>query len=197
MIINDQYIFVHVPKTGGQSVTVALGGRSGPYLHTPLAAVQKEKRFAFGFVRNPWDRLVSLYHFLCQKNFKQTDNFDQAKVREVGFKAWLMDDEFFMNEDLKIPLTRKQDKGSPKYDMLPMQKRTQMWWLDGCDFIGQFESLSLDFYKACNLVGIKGKGLPHINKTEHRHYRYYYDGEMIDFVAQHFKPEIEQFGYQF
>jgi hypothetical protein len=39
--------------------------------------------------------------------------------------------------------------------------------------------------------------LPHLLRSEHRPYRHYYDAEARDFVAQHYRSDIETFGYDF
>lgn len=201
VIVADRYIFVHVPKTGGQSITKVLGGKTqGISTHTPLRCVTHD-RFAFGFVRNPWARMVSLYRFLCQKRFRATDSFDQDRVRRVGFGAWLMEDEFFMAED-RLPegepwIMRECWKGDGGADLPPMQRRPQLWWLDGCDFIGRFEAIKEDFQSACALAGIPGPTLPHINRTSGDDWRREYDDESIAFVARHFAPDIARFGYAF
>lgn len=202
MIAADKFIFVHVPKTGGQSITIALGGRTpGIALHTPLfAAPDPAGRLTFGFVRNPWARLVSLYCFLCQKRFKPTDNFDQDQVRAIGFKSWLMSDRFFMAEDGLPPgeAWRIRHAGGLFDDTLPpMQRRPQMFWLDGCQLIGRFESLTDDFAEICKLIGMAAPTLPHVNASEHAAWRGYYDDESRRFVAEHFQKDLEQFNYQF
>ncbi len=196
MILANSYIFVHVPKTGGQSVSAALGGKSTSVsTHTPLAGVDREGRFAFGFVRNPWERMVSLYHFLCQKTFKHTDNFNQPEVRAAGFKRWLLEHEFYMQEDY-LPNGECWVVGGYG-ELPPMQRRPQLWWLDGCDYIGRCEHLQKDFNRVCERIGIRVAELPHINKTKHQHYRGYYDGDTRDFIEHYFQPEIERFGYRF
>jgi hypothetical protein len=191
------YIFVHVPKTGGQSISKALGGKTGAIpTHTPLFSIEKGDCFAFGFIRNPWDRMVSLYSFLCQKQFKNTDNFKKEKVRGAGFKRWLMEDEFYMKEDYQLPIGESWVVGGHG-EFPPMQRRSQLWWLKGCDYIGRFESLSSGYHEVCKQIGMSNGNLSHINKTKHAHYSRFYDSETIDFIAKHFQPEIELFGYSF
>ena len=193
-----KFIFVHVPKTGGQSISAVLGGKTPEVpTHAPLYAYDDPQYFRFGFVRNPWDRMVSLYHFLCQKKFKQTDNFRQDEVRAAGFKNWLTGHEFFMKEDYLSAGECWVVGGKDKDNMLPMQQRSQMFWLNGCDFIGRVENLDADFRKACEMAGIKAKPLPHINKTRHDEYRQYYDDRAGEWVAWYFRDEIIKFGYEF
>ncbi len=199
MIVDQRrgYLFVHVPKTGGQSISKALGGKTKRIsTHDPLFAHDRENLYSFGFVRNPWDRMVSLYHYLCQKNFKNSDRFNQQQVRSLGFKRWLLEDSFYMKEDDSF--LRRATRGIDQDGYLkPMQRRTQLYWLDGADYIGAYENLRGEMIRLCQHLSIKCGHIPHINKSEHKHYREYYNSETIEHVAEHFAPEIEMFGYSF
>lgn len=202
MISRDGLIFVHNPKAAGQTITLALGGKTPDLAtHTPARCVQKGDRFAFGFTRNPWSRMASLYRFLCQKTFRRTDNFDQAAIRAMGFKRWLMDDRFIMQEDLHPTgepwVMREHWKGEGGADLPPMQRRPQIWWLDGCDFIGRFERLTEDFRQAMRLAGLSAPALGHVNTTSGGDWRTEYDAESRAFVTEHFAPDIARFGYRF
>lgn len=183
MIIADEWIFVHVPKVAGSSIIRALGGSvSDENMHRPLFMTPINDRPAFGFVRNPWDRMVSLYSRLIEKTHF-VDLSGQRITR--SFKDWLTEDEYYANHDDNWP-------GQP-----PHQRRSQMWWLEGCDFVGRFETLDADFDHVCRAYGINTGGLPHVNRSSHGHYSTYYDDRARDFVAHYFKPEIDLFGYKF
>ena len=69
-------VYVHVPKCGGISVQETLGIRHpghapAIYYHAELPEVMAQG-YSFGFCRNPYDRLVSAFHFL--KHSPRTTN---------------------------------------------------------------------------------------------------------------------------
>lgn len=200
-VVGKNYIFIHVPKSAGQSVTSRLGGltKSVPG-HAPLFYLPEEtrkSRFAFGFVRNPWARMVSVYAFMCNKPVRRNEDPEYQKaMRRMGFETWLMEDAFFAYDDRLW----KTD------DLAPSQRRSQMFWVDGCEFIGKVETLDADFAHVAESIGLKPRwrerfgqtrGVPHKNKSQHKDYRSYYSDDAAAFVARHFAPEIERFGYGF
>jgi len=197
-VVTSKYIFIHVPKAAGQSVNRRLGGATrGVPEHAPLSFFDVRNRFTFGFARNPWSRMVSLYSFICQKTLRSPESpAYQREARRMGFKAWLTEDHFFMD----------QDKNWMIQDLPSMQRRPQMFWLEGCDFIGKVESLEQDFKIARKTAGIRprlgeifgqGRSLEHRNRSSHTDYRRYYDAESKTFVARHFEMDIDAFKYTF
>lgn len=172
MITNSRFIFVHNPKTGGTSITEALGGQITEDANLPLFRVSRNGRFAFGFVRNPWSRMVSMYHWAVENHFVHR-----------SFKAWLTKMDHRMTTD--------------RITVLPLQRRSQMWWLHGCDFIGRFETLQADFNHAVETVGLGSRSLPHINQSDHGDWRGHYDRDTTAFVQKHFVQDIDRFGYRF
>lgn len=200
-VVGSNFIFIHVPKSAGQSVSKRLGGVSrGLPGHAPLFFIDanlRRGRFAFGFVRNPWDRMVSVYAFLCAKTVKRNESAEyQLNIREMGFKRWLLDDAFFQEQD---SLWR-----TPGLE--PIQRRSQMFWLEGCDFVGRVETLEADFSAIRSQLNQKPgwaerlgwkSVMPHRNRSRHAQYQTYYDDETREFIAGHFRPEIARFGYMF
>ena len=197
MIINRElkFIFVHVPKTGGNAIENTLPKchrrkdrkkfreMVPREKHILLKDVNSDGLFSFGFVRNPWDRMVSLYHFRAQKD-NQNNKFDQQRLRDYGFEKSLLTGILGVNNP---------PWNAPELNMT----NDAMTWLEGCDFIGQFEWLQQDFDHICEVIKIDKRELPHTNKSNHEDYRKYYTQEMVDFVADAHKDTIEAFGYTF
>jgi len=197
MVINREkgFIFVHVPKTAGNAIECALPKcdrikRKKQFRqmvprekHILLKDINKDGLFAFGFVRNPWDRMVSLYHFRTQKD-NQNNKFDQQRLRDYGFEKSL--------------LTGILGENNPPWDQPELNMTNDaMTWLEGCDYIGRFESLQKDFDTICNKIGLGKIELDHTNSSRHDNYRKYYTPEMIEYVAETHKQTIERFGYEF
>jgi len=169
----EKWVFVHNPKTAGSSIVNALGGSSDEPMHLPCRLCGSMGRPTFGFIRNPWDRLVSIHSFQVQRGKTRT-----------SFREWLLHGEQRYEYD--------------EEDLPRIQCREQMFWLDGCNFIGQYEDLEADLNTIMKILGHREKiVLEHLNKSEHAHYREYYDDEMREFVASWFAGDIALYNYEF
>ena len=65
-------IYIHIPKTGGTSVaTAVLGKRAGHFTASEIQRSMGIETFsslsAFTVVRNPYNRLLSAYHYICNR----------------------------------------------------------------------------------------------------------------------------------
>jgi len=132
--------------------------------------------FKFAFVRNPFDRAVSIYKYVQQQ--------ESAKCRES----------FTLSKTFKkFAATNLMSKSG----------KDSIWFSDqysqvkDCDFIGRFENLQADFDIVCQKLGIIRKPLPVKNVTKHKHYSQYYDDETIEIVAKKYEKDIKRFGYKF
>lgn len=181
----DRFIFIHINKTGGSSIEKAL---NIPFEHkTALEKIDEisreewDRKLTFTIVRNPWDKVVSHYHYRVQTN--QTELGD----KRIGFKEWVklaygnQDDDYYDNPKMFMP---------------------QLNWITDkngkilVDEIIYFENLDGEFKKVLKKLG-RNKTLPHIKKSNHRNYREYYDQETIEIVRNWYKRDIECFGYKF
>lgn len=133
--------------------------------------------FKFGFVRNPWDRTVSLYE--RREGLQMAD-----KMTFEEFVGWI--------------------EYSSDTCIHPLPHKNQLDWFinpDGnvmVDFIGKFENFKENWSFVCNNLGIKVQ-LPHknYNVRKQRHYTEYYNDTTKDTIAKKFKVDIDYFGYEF
>ena len=68
----------------------------------------------------------------------------------------------------------------------------------GVDVILRMETLQNDWDQLFPQLGIRDPlKLPLVNSSKHKDYRTYYSSEDIAFVREHWKEDIEAFGYNF
>ena len=138
---------------------------------------QFREYFKFGFVRNPWDRVVSLY--LRKEGIQLRDS-----MRFEEFVDWI--------------------RYSSSTCIYPVPHVNQLdWFVDGSgnllvDFIGKFERLQQDWAPIAAKLGLPGD-LPHVNQNPiaRKHYTEYYTDRTRDIIAQRFRVDIERFEYDF
>jgi hypothetical protein len=143
-------------------------------LRSHLPSEVFEDLFKFAFVRNPWDLMVSYYHYLlCEPRHHR-----HQQVRRIeSFEAYV---EYMVRRN-RFPQTRYVT-GAKGHLLV--------------DFVGRFESLRADFGYVCRRLGLTLR-LPHVNQSAHRDYRTYYSDRSAELVATHFRRDIERFGYTF
>lgn len=202
MISHDQrLIFVHIQKTGGNAICAALGQPPDcPEKHF-LARDLRERYgaktwddyFKFGFVRNPWDRLVSWWSMM-ERN--RAAGVPEARLN--AFQRFILDrantfEQFLENCDEEI-----LDQDGPKWIY-----RNQLDYLVdssgqlAVDFVGRFENLQQDFDFIARRAGGLPRALPRMNASQHRHYGSYYTPALAQKVADRFERDIQAFGYTF
>ncbi len=65
------------------------------------------------------------------------------------------------------------------------------------DFVGRFENLTHDFNYVCEKIGSPKRDLPRLNVSNKESYTRFYSEETRDLVGETFRPDIEAFGYRF
>jgi hypothetical protein len=213
--LRRNFLFVHIAKTGGTSVRAALererwrepwalarflcsrlsalsGHRLGVKLprHAKAIAAREmlprelyDRLFKFAFVRNPWDLQVSSFHHIRRE-----------RPHLLG-----------PHQDFAAFLCHKLDPARPfQYHIDTSIERQSDYLIDLhgnviVDFVGRYERLEEDFAEACRRIGITTPALPHRRRSTDRgrDYRSYYTDETRALVADHFRADVEMFGYQF
>lgn len=179
-------LFAHVPKTGGCSIARALR-EAGVDILTPkhhrLSGLIKLYRpdFTFSFVRNPFERLVSAYFYLSQDPPSSTDK------------------RFYVRYLKKIPDFASFVKilGNCRQIRNYIHFRPQVFYLDApVDFLGKTENINRDFGLLCSKLDMKKVDLKRINRSNHNHYKSYYDEKSTEIVLNVYKEDFETFGYE-
>jgi len=193
------WIFVHIQKTGGNSVRAALGADIfDPHKHFFAAELRDmhgpaawDASFKFSFVRNPWDRLVSWWSMIDngRKTTTQAPNgfFDYVLARAASFEEFLTrcTDEI-VDPDGRKQIFRNQVDYLVDRDGKPI-----------VDYIGRFERLQQDFDEVSRRLGRPPVALARSNASRHAPYAEYYTPATADMVARHYARDIAHFGYRF
>jgi hypothetical protein len=219
-------LFVHVPKTAGQSVEqffmdrmgldwdadrgeVLLGDNPDRTRGTQkLAHLSAWEYVDDGFIER--DEFDGLFRFSFVRN-----PFERI-VSEYRYRNYFHHrsfGDFVLN---KLPAPGWDDKYRhvmPQYDMLHDPDGRLM-----VDFVGRFETLQQDFDKVCHWVGLDDSKLPHRNpsnkksrnlkrkvrnvlffngENDKRHYSEFYDAKTLAAVERLYEKDIEAFGYRF
>ena len=197
---NHKSIFVHIPKTAGNSITSILTELSksdmgfSPKIakHAKAFEVKAllggkiwDQYFTFAMVRNPWDLMVSSYHWWQQKAKGIPYHSNHA------LKVGKMKD---LNEFLNSRYGQEQinERRGNIFDWITDRNGNII-----IDFIGKAESLDKDWLYICEQIGIEHHPIPHINKSQRRDYQEYYTDQTKDLVYRRFKKTIDRFGYEF
>lgn len=207
-----RYVFVHMPKTGGTSLALALEAKAAkddilvgdtPKARaraarqkalTPLGRLWKHSRLedvrgvlsdaemcdflVFTITRNPWDRMVSYYHWLKDQAF---DHPAVGMARTLGFA------EFVTHPDT-----------AASFRANPTSAYTSLDGADLCDLVIRFEDFAGGVTALEGRLGFRLPELPHVNRSERSaDWRAVHTNETRDAVAEMCGEDIERFGYSF
>ncbi|TNF23277.1 MAG: Type II secretory pathway, pullulanase PulA [Rhodobacteraceae bacterium] len=214
MIISPgrRYIFVHIPKTGGTAMALALEERAMAddiligdtpkarrrrhrlkglktrgrlWKHSRISdidglvsAADLDDFLIFTLVRNPWDRMVSYYHWLREQDF---DHAAVGLARSLPFGAFV-----------RHPLTHASLSRNPSGRYVTDAQ--------GCERQALFLRLEHLAEDIAPLEAHLGFALApgHANRSQRAaDYRGYYDAQSAAAVARTCAADIARFGYAF
>ena len=194
-----QFLFVHIPKTAGNSIqsilrdysedeVVALRGEQDGIerfgLRNPNYKLRKHSTLAEYRMALGEERFRPLYKFACVRNpwdrmvsyyFRPTRDLMSWNRKE--FKKMILN-VFSVADYLRLA----EGENDPFANV---------------DRIMRFETLADDFRSVCAALNIPAAPLPQYNRSSREHYAKYYDDELRELVRKRFAPEIERFGYTF
>ncbi|MBE9061363.1 sulfotransferase family 2 domain-containing protein [cf. Phormidesmis sp. LEGE 11477] len=190
--VESKSIFIHVPKCAGSSISRSLYGNLAGG-HIPIdgyTTIFKPEEilsyFKFAFVRNPWDRLVSAYHFL--KDGGLTSRDAKWARQELGdFDSF---DKFVHNWLNEENIWKYYHFQPQSYYICNHHDKLNL------NFIGFFENIDEDFDYVTNKLN-KRCDLKKINTSSQKNYQDYYDDITEQIVADVYAEDIEMLGYDF
>jgi hypothetical protein len=227
---NPPFIFIHIPKCAGTSIGDALTNAgcnlefSGPaplplrfdldslwLHHAPAKKLRKvisdsvwRSYFKFGFVRNPWDRLVSMFHYRRRKepvypSVTYDRSLGHATTRPTYWHKHLVNarstsvapNESFGEWVQRQVVRNKLAKGFSCCHYLYDDVGNLL-----VDEVFRYEHLESDFSHICNSLLLNAR-LARLNPSEHADYRAYYTPYLRDLVTEYFAEDIQRFEFRF
>lgn len=208
--LDESFVFVHVPKTAGNSISTCLAPHCSDVLHSGAPFQDGRERFS---VRN--DRYPGLHKHSTLAEYAQAmgeaflDVVSLCCVRNPWDRALSM---YFSPSTVYQRANRPSPHPDPggwdreeflkmldgyipthKYVALPDQP--DPW--QGVDLVIRFERLEDDLARFWKILDLPGHpSLARLNASRHEHRARYYDAEMIAAVEAIESPLVKAFGYE-
>lgn len=189
MITHDyKLIFIHIPKCAGRSICDIFNQRFDHY--TAYFYSKEYSRFwneykKFAIIRNPYERLVSMYHYIQQH---RRHKHEPIGCNGSSFKKWV-EINFIFNKDFDYS-SPEAERGNDWSIGSPFWFSSQKRFLsDNNDNL--FDSIKLfkldsgmhpvlDFLKS---NGVEIENIKTINDSRHDEFMSYYDYNLFDLVT--------------
>ena len=179
--------FPDLAKVGRRHMTFSQALKTQPEL---------ADHFVFGFVRNPWARLVSWYSMIAaaHETPRHSEHLQQNKFWEA-VRADFTTFEDFITAGVGDPTFRPR-----RYSRL---RKPQVAYFTGpsgdfrADFVGRTERLDADLAEVMSRFGVQLTRAPRLNTSTHSHYSEYYSPRTREIVNRVFSDDIVRFDYRF
>lgn len=197
-----QFLFIHIPKTGGNSIGQKLHEYSEDRLVTLAAHQDGVERFE---VRHPSYPITKHSTLAVYKSLLAPALFRRLFKFATLRNPWERMISFYFSPHRGVTqwnpdAFRALVESTPpaRHYLLAEASSPMDKPLDAdIDFLLRFETLEHDLQRVWNQLGLPWRGLPRRNASQRGHYTDYYDDEMIALVQDRFSDEIAFGDYRF
>lgn len=189
-----RFVFIHVPKTAGTSIGEALGLRGTTHATArelkALLGARYDQLFSFAFVRHPWDRFVSLYHYA-----RQAESHHHSATAPWRSRYGKHPDHDILKEASLHEAAQLLATGQ-----LSVQWRPQHEWLHDAQgrclvhFVGRMEQIARDWQSVAARIGVAGH-LPEANRSAPTREAVTVHPETRALVERHYEHDFVWLGY--
>ncbi len=199
--IKKNFLFIHVPKTAGNSIQTVLKD----YSEDRITALRPHQDGIerFGVKNDQYNITVkhstltrykqALESELYKKLFKFASiRNPYERVISSYFSPHRGIEHWDRNQFIKLIETVVK----PLEYFIVLHDQPVLSLDQDIDFLMRFENLDTDFGYVCDRIGIPKRTLPHRNRAQRQHYSKYYDTELKELVELKYRLEIEFGDYQ-
>lgn len=206
-------LFIHIPKTAGTSITMALAGTKDARTHWTLRHHLPFKcRYLPNILFNRELHTVDCAKIMIQKRIGNRipiiDN--QYRIFSVVRNPWARTVSWYRDvmrhephrRENRIPDDITFERFIVEFGGFWGLRKQTHWLVDWAglidiDYIAKQENLTDDWPRICELIGTDAE-LPHINADNQSYnWREYYTDQTRRLIADRYREEIELFGYSF
>jgi len=207
-IRSNGFWFIDIPRTSSSSIKVELGREFGfpygksnltdtefstsqvipdhlpaKYMRNYLGSEVWDGLYTFTFVRNPWDRMVSMYFYRLLKGHYSEDLTFLDYIKQLKSLADGHRPALFANYVFYLGCSDYIFDGDNSL----------------VSYIGRYENRESDIQKVSAAIKCPELGKLFIQKStaDKEHYSYYYDEETKEIVGNVYSNDIKRFGYGF
>jgi hypothetical protein len=193
---NREILFLHTPKVAGSSMNASPLAKKVKYkihsfkgdVYDKVNELGAENAFAYGFVRNPYSRFVSLYNYFYKMTedhpfhrynapiVKVVHQYDDINAFCEAFESLRLKGNFHFRPQVGYFISANENYKA--------------------DFIGKYENLQSDFNDLCLMLGLDKFQLPVANSSGRvQDYMKLYTEESKKVIESFYKADFEFFNY--
>ena len=207
--IAKRFLFIHVPKTGGNSIFQVLREYSQERIITPGPHQDGIERF--GTANDAYPTILKHSSLSEHQSALPPDVFGSLFKFAILRNPWERMISWFFSPHRQLPQKTRRTWHGADWNrewfshFLGRRQATRHYTCladsptlsHDLDFLMRFEQLDEHFAEVCRRLDIPARPLPKYNRSTRAHYSHYYDDELQDLVGRMFQEEIEFAGYRF